>query len=179
MNRTNRACVYVKVSPALREYILAVNSGSDIIVPSRGSRLWGLVKMYLEPVPRDYEPMPADGDPNYIRIALYMTKRPVWSIPTGDIVTLNILYRDHLSEDGQRAVAKHLMGEFKSTFRAYMTGALSNNPELNIREAIDEFCSDYGIETENITVEMLLKDWYRFRQRCSESRWFPSENADL
>lgn len=178
-NRSNRALVYVKVPPALREYILSVNSGSDVIAPSRESRLWGLVKMYLEPAPRDYRPMPESGHPDYIRVALYTTKRKVWSIPSGNMVTLDTLYRDYLSEAGQRAVCRHLMGEFKNTFRAYMTGALSNNPDLEISDAIDEFCSDFGIEMEKITVEMLRKDWYRFRKRCSGKTLIPVESADL
>ena len=59
-----RALVNVKVHPALREYILSVNAGSDIIVPMRDSRLWGLVKMYLEPIPSDYRPVFPDGEPD-------------------------------------------------------------------------------------------------------------------
>ena len=174
-----RALVNVKVHPALREYILSVNAGSDIIVPMRDSRLWGLVKMYLEPIPSDYRPVLPDGEPDSIRIALFRTGKPVYSFPEKKILTVHTLYRDHLSETGQRAVSKHLMHHFKQTFRAYMNGALSNNPELEIADAIDEFCSDYHIENEKITVEMLRKDWYRFRLRCSNGTAIPVENSDF
>ncbi|MGM9763342.1 MAG: hypothetical protein ACI3ZQ_04920 [Candidatus Cryptobacteroides sp.] len=176
---TNRAFVYVKVSPALRAYVIAVNNGSDTILPARQSRLWGLVKQHLELVPTDYKPMPVDEDPDYIRIALYSSRRRSWSIPTGRTIVVDTMYRDYLSDEGQRAVAKYLMSEFKSVFRAYMTGALSNNPELTIRDAIDEFCSDYSIDTDKVTFEMLCKDWYRFRMRCGKSQSIPMENTDL
>lgn len=176
---TNRACVYVKVPPALRAYVIAVNNGSDTLLPARQSRLWGLVKQHLELVPAGYQPMPADGDPDYIRIALYTSRRSTWSTPAGRVMTVDTMYRDHLSEAGQHAVAKHLMSGFKSIFRAYMTGALSNNPELSIREAIDEFCSDYNIDTDKVTFDMLSKDWYRFRMRCGKSQPIPAESTDL
>ena len=178
-NIADRALVNVKVHPALREYILSVNSGSDIITPMKDSRLWGLVKMYLEPIPADYRPVPQEGDPECIRIALYRTGKPAYSFPEKRVLTVHTLYRDHLSDTGQRAVSKHLMQNFKQTFRAYMNGALSNNPDLEIADAIYEFCSDYHIENEKITVEMLRKDWYRFRLRCSNGHQIPIENSDL
>ena len=176
---SDRALVNVKVHPALREYILSINSGSDVILPMKHSRLWGLVKMYLEPIPSDYRPVPPEGSEDSIRVALYRTGRPVWSVPEKKVVTVHTLYRDHLSDEGQRAVARHLMHHFKQTFRAYMNGALSNNPDLDISEAIDEFCSDYHIENEKITIEMLRKDWYRFRQRCSNGSPVAVECSDL
>lgn len=175
----DRALVDVKVHPALKEYILSINSGSDIITAGKDSRLWGLVKMHLEPIPGDYTPTPLSGRDDCIRIALYRSARPVYSIPAKHTITVHTLYRDHLSDTGQRAIAKHLMQGFKQTFRAYMLGALNNNPDLDISEAIDEFCSDYNIETENITIEMLRKDWYRYRIRCSSSGPVPVESSDL
>lgn len=171
-----RATVDIKVHPALREYILATNSGSDIIVAGKGSRLWGLVKMYLDVIPEDYEPTPVSGRPGYIRVSLYNTGRPCYSIASKKAVTVHTLYRDYIGETGQRVIARHLMSGFKQVFRAYMTGALNNNPELDIQSAIDEFCSDYNIELENITVEMLRKDWYRYRMRCSPDN---TESSDL
>ena len=156
-----------------------VNAGSDIIVPMRDSRLWGLVKMYLEPIPSDYRPVLPGGEPGSIRIALFRTGKPVYSFPARKILTVHTLYRDHLSETGQKAVSRHLMHHFKQTFRAYMNGALSNNPDLEIADAIDEFCRDYHIENEKITVEMLRKDWYRFRLRCSNGAAIPVENSDF
>ena len=174
-----KTMVGVKVCPALKEYIMAVNSGSDIIVPLKNSRLWGLVKMHLEPVPDGYIPMPADGMPDYIRIAIYDTARPSWSVRSKSVVTVHSSCRCHLSEHGQRAVARHLMLGFKQVFRAYMSGALGNNPELDINDAIDEFCEDYGIENEAVSVEMLRKDWYRYRRRCSRGGAVPVENSDL
>lgn len=176
----DRAMVSVKVHPALKEYILAINCGSDIITPQRDSRLWGLVKMYLEPVPAGYKPVPIEGTPDCIRIALYRASRMAYSFPDRGTVSIHTLYRDYINETGQRVIARHLMLGFKQTFRAYMNGALSNNPDLDISEAIDEFCADYRIENERITIDMLRKDWYRFRLRCSAARAaVPVDNTDL
>lgn len=164
-SKMDRALVSVKVSPALREYIVSINSGSDIISPSKGSRLWGLVKMHLETIPSDYMPVSPEGSCDSIRIALLKSKKKTYSFPSQRTVHLHTLYRDYLSDKGQRAVSKHLMKGFKQTFHAYMAGALNNNADLDIVEAIDEFLSDYHIEPEKVTVEMLRKDWYRYRQR--------------
>ena len=154
----------VKVLPCLREYILSVNDGSDIITPGRESKLWGIVKMHLDLVPDDYRPVPAAGDPDCIRIALFRSHRRQYN---------------YLNPQGQEAVASHLMHTFKLTYRSYMTGALGNSPGLTIRDAIYSFCELYNISMDNITYEMLRKDWFRFRKKHRDTRAIPVENSDF
>lgn len=172
--------VDVRISRPLREYVLSVNGGSDTIRPERGSLLWGLVKLHLDLVPREYRPVPPDQRQDYIRIALYRVRQTrSYNLNTGRNMVINTLFRNYLNEEGQRAVASHIAGGFKQTFRAYMGGALSNNPELTIHDAIYEFCSDYNISMDSITYDMLRKDWYRFKKRCPGTGIIPVENQNL
>lgn len=179
----------VAVLPCLREYILSVNDGSDIITPGRESRLWGIVKMHLDLVPEDYDPVPVSGSPDCIRIALFRSHRrqynrnPRKAAPGGhrpnQTFVVDTLWRTYLNRQGQEAVASHLMHTFKLTFRSYMTGALGNSPGLTIHDAIYSFCELYSISMDTITYEMLRKDWFRFRKKHSGTRVIPVENSDF
>ena len=160
--------VSVRVHPALREYLLAINNNSDIIFPKWGGRLQGLLAMYLTNVPSGYKPAPISGRPDEIRIVLHNGKKKTWSYMKGRIFEVNPLFIAYITDTGQRVIADHLMDGFKQTFRAYMEGALGNNTELSIKEAIEEFCNDYSIELEHVTYDMLRKDWYRYRARKEE-----------
>lgn len=179
----------VKVLPCLREYILSVNGGSDIITPGRESKLWGIVKMHLDLVPPDYKPVPASGSEDCIRIALYRSHRKQYNHNSRKVdpgkkrpnpqFVVDTIWRNYLNPVGQEAVAAHLMHTFKMTYRSYMTGALGNNPELSIHDAIYSFCELYHITMENITYEMLRKDWFRFRKKHGTSSPIPVENCDF
>lgn len=164
--------VPVQVHPALREYLVCINSGTATIFPDRGSRLWGLVSMHLSVQPTTFAESP---DPEQsINIAIFNSHAPTWCMDKKKTIYQDTLFRNHLTPKGQRAIARHLMDDFKQTFRAYMTGAISNNEQLNITDAIDEFCNDYGITTEQITYDMLRKDWYRFRQKSQNAEKAPA-----
>lgn len=158
--------VAVKVHPALREYIIAINDGRDTIVPEKDSRLWGTVRQYLETLPVDYVPQPIGSTPDdIIHVTLLNGYHRIWDVKRRRLTAMNPLFRCHLSPKGQRAIARYLMADFKHTFRAYMTGAISNNPDLSITDAIDEFCTDYKITMQQLTMDLLRKDWYRWRQK--------------
>lgn len=176
---TNTQTVTVKVLPALRAYILAVNNDSDIILPSRESRLWGLVKMHLATIPPDYKPTPAGGDESCIRIGIYKTKRQEYNRNARRVIYQETLFRDYLTPAGQKAIADYLTRYFKQTFRSYMSGALGNNDELSIHDAIHQFCTLYKINMDIITYEMLRKDWFRFRRRHPAGYVIPIENKDF
>lgn len=158
--------VSVQVHPALREYLMCVNNGATTIYPERGTRLWGLVSMHLSVQPATA--VPGNDPQKCINVAIFNSHAPTWCMDKKRTIYQDTLFRNHLTPKGQRAVARHLMDDFKQTFRAYMTGALSNNAQLNITDAIDEFCNDYGITTEQLTYDMLRKDWYRFRLKSQD-----------
>lgn len=176
----NIMTVDVKVSRPIREYVLSINDGSDLIKPERGSLLWGLIKLHLDLVPETYRPVPPDKRQDYIRIALYRTRSTrSYNVNTGRNMEVNTLFRNYLNEEGQRAVSDHITRGFKQTFRAYMGGALGNNPDLTIHDAVYEFCSDYNISMDSITYDMLRKDWYRFKKRCPGPGLIPVERQNL
>lgn len=176
----NIMTVDVKVSRPIREYVLSINDGSDLIKPERGSLLWGLIKLHLDLVPETYRPVPPDKRQDYIRIALYRTRSTrSYNVNTGRNMEVNTLFRNYLNEEGQRAVSDHIARGFKQTFRAYMGGALGNNPDLTIHDAVYEFCSDYNISMDSITYDMLRKDWYRFKKRCPGPGIIPVEKQNL
>lgn len=171
--------VTVKVSPVIRAYILAVNGGSDIIYPSRESRLWGLLKMHLSTIPINYKPTPIDGDPSCIRIALYTTKRQEFNRNARRVIFQKTLFRDYLTPAGQKVINDYLTRHFKHTFRSYMTGALVSNEKICVHDTIYKFCELHKINMDVITYEMLRKDWYRFRRRLQSGYVIPVENKDF
>ena len=173
-NKQDHMTVLVKVHPALKEYIVSINSG-DTIYPERGSHLWGLVSMHLQLTPPDYTPTPDTSTPDdCIRIALFDSHARTWCNDLNRTIWQNSIFRNHLGPKAQRAIARHLMADFKHTFRAYMTGAINNNPDISIAEAIDEFCSDYRITMQQLTIDLLRKDWYRWRMLNQEQPTAPS-----
>lgn len=169
--------VPVQVPKHLKDYILGINGGSEVIVPQNHSLLWATVKVHLNLVPREGLP-PLNPDASYIRIAIYgNTHRRIYNIRSGKVIRHSSpLFRCHLDEEGQRAIATYLDRSFKADYRSYMSGALSNNPDLSIREAIEEFCNDRHVEMDaNITYDMLRKDWYRYRKSTDD---FCGRNAE-
>lgn len=157
--------VDVRVPAALREYVVCVNGGSPLLVPEKSSVLWGLLKHHLITCKR-WMPIPREERGQYIQIALrYGACTKVWNIPSQKEVYINTLCRFYLDKRGQGVIAKYLDACFKASFRDYMIGALSNNVNLSVTEAINGFCSDYDITEEKILDTTLRKDWYRFRKR--------------
>ena len=176
----NMQTVSVRVLPALKEYLCAVNQGSDTIIPNRESRLWGLIKMHLDLVPPDFKPTPVTGHQDCIRIAIYNSHRKQWNHPSRRILKTNTLWRDYLTEAGQKVVADYLTRYMKQSFRCYMAGALKNNPNLTIRDGILSFCELHKVNMDVITYEMLRKDWFRFRRRNPAGSYVvPIENKDF
>jgi hypothetical protein len=176
----NSFSVSVKVSPALKAYLLAVNGGSDLIIPAKESRLWGLVKMHIELLPGNYQPRKAsDEEENYIRIALFRYGMPTYNADHDKVQWIDTLWRNHLSPSGQQVIADYLMRNFKQQFRAYVTGALANNQSLSIHDAIFSFCERHSVNMDKITYEMLRKDWYRFRLRNKDQNVVPMTPKDF
>lgn len=167
--------VQVKVNPALREYILCTNGGSDIIFPDYKESLWVMLKSRLSLVPSDYKPVPPGPVDGCIRVALPTNNHldPAFNIHACRVIEANPLFRCYLSDEDQSAIEKFLMKGFKKTFRDFMTGAITAScGKASITMAIDKFVELYNLPMEAITYEMLRKDWYRYRNR--DARGEPS-----
>jgi len=157
--------VDVRVPAALREYVVCVNGGSTLLVPSKFSVLWGLLKQHLFTCKR-WRPVPRDERGQYIQIALRNVKAAkTWNCASQKKIEINVLYRFYLDERGQGVIVRYLDACFKASFRDYMIGALSNNVNLSITDAINGFCSDYDITEEKVLDTTLRKDWFRFKKR--------------
>ena len=112
-------------------------------------------------------------------IGIYKTKRQEYNRNARRVIYQETLFRDYLTPAGQKAIADYLTRYFKQTFRSYMSGALGNNGELSIHDAIHQFCTLYKINMDIITYEMLRKDWFRFRRRHPAGYVIPIENKDF
>lgn len=166
---TDVMTVWVKVNEALREYLMCINGGSDILYPDTTGELWILVKSHLKMVPNDYKPELPQPKPGYIRIALGTSPGglPVYNIQKCEKIHINYLFRNYLDEDSQRIIEHFLMKNFKTVYRAFMTGAVTTNTDACVKEAIYTFCDVHHLTMNSITYEMLRKDWYRYRKRTA------------
>lgn len=166
-----RMTVDVKVGKAIKEFILSTN-GSDVLDPDKYTILWCLIKQHLVTVPGDYKPL-ADRS-EYISIKLRNSNDiKTFSVPKNAKARFSTLFYSHLTEAGQTVVRRHFEKEFKATFRNYMRGALNNNPEMHINDAIEEFLNDHNITMDHISIAMLQKDWYRYRIKCATKKVCP------
>ncbi len=176
----NIITVDIEVSKPLREYILSINKGDDVLVPDKKSLLWSLVKTQLDLVPNNYHPVRPEDRQRYIKIG-FLESHSSYSYNANiqKTINLNTLFRCYLNPSGQKKIAAYLTRSMKMVYRAYVGGALSNNPSLTIHDAIYEFCQDYGITLEHITYEMFRKDWYRFKQKNGDQGVIPIESHNL
>lgn len=176
MEESELNLVYCKVNKALREYLLGIRGGSDLLYMDYKSPPWVMVKSRLRPVPEHYVPQLPGPHPDLIRIVIPSTThkmRKIFNLQADRIIEGNPLFRHYLDEQGQKDVEELLMKDFKQVFRSYMTGAVTCNTELEIKNAIDRFCEVHNLEMDAITYEMLRKDWYRYRQRETKSEPAP------
>jgi len=166
-----RMTVDVKVGLAIKEFILSTN-GSDVLDPDKYTILWCLMKQHLVTVPGTYRPL-ADR-----KEFIYITLRnkngvKTYSVVKDKRVAISTLFYSYLTPQGQAVIRRHFEKEFKAAFRNYMKGALNNNPDMKINDAIEEFLNDHNVTMNYISVSMLQKDWYRYRIKCVTSNVCP------
>lgn len=151
--------VPVQVHPMIREFIIDT-TGSDMIVPEKTSHLWDIVKHNLELPPENYH-APETKD-NLIYIALLDTSHLRTVVKNSDkTIVINTLFRWYLSADAQGTIAKHFRQQFKHTFHCFMQGAIANNPKLEQRQAMENFCKLYNLTLNELSEDMLKKSWDR------------------
>lgn len=155
-----RMKVPVKVSPIIREYIMDVNNGSDVIVPSRGDLMWGYIKQYLETAPTSTIELEKDSHYIYVELLDCHSTR-CYSRQSDRTIFMNTLFRWNLSAEGQNKIHSALKKNFKAIMHTFIMGQLSANPEMQQREAMEEFCSTFNLSMQNITPDMIKKSWDR------------------
>lgn len=176
--RDNHNTVNVRVGSDMRKWI--VNAyGTDTIRLDKDMNLWCIIKQHLELLPDGYSGL--DDPDEYIAFVLLTDggntrayAGPDARHPYRQSYRVNTLYRCAISERGENIVRRFFKKQFKNCFHNYMRGALNNNPELSITEAITEFLTDAAWpDIDNRIISSLCKDWYRFRQKYPDSFMVP------
>ena len=157
--------VEIKVPTSLYSYRMHTTGGDTIRLGKNGV-LWAVIKQHLICYTRwSLECNSQMQDTQTPKIRIELLRKNGAQVPNKDF-TLNTSSRKYLSLEGNRIVVRLLISEFQKTFLDYMSGASMANPQLSIKDAINVFCDDYGLEFLN-SYEMLKKRWYRYRQKES------------
>lgn len=141
--------------------------GTDILTLDKDSNLWMIIKQHLDLLPNDWRPVQDRSE--YISFVLLTdgsNTKAYREDPEKHRYSYrpNMLYRCALTEKGEYIVKRFLAKQFKNTFHNYMQGAMNNNPEMKISEAITEFLMDCQQPTiDKKVIAALTKDWYRYR----------------
>ena len=175
--RDDHNTVDVKVGAFMKQWVTNVY-GEDPIRLDRDSNLWSIIKQHLDLRPKDYKPLP--DKEGYITFILLKdssnTKayRPSASPYEKEEYRVHTLFRCILSERGENMVKRFLAKQFKNTFHNYMRGAMNNNPDISITEAITEFLQDSRQPViDNKVISTLSKDWYRYRKKYPDEFKIP------
>lgn len=158
-----RMTVDVKVGMAIKEFIFST-TGNDVLEPEKDTILWCLLKQHLITVPGSYKPLTDRTEYIYIRLR-NSNSIAAYNVNRSKKMIISTLFYSYLTPTGQAVIRRHFEKEFKAAFRNYMKGALNNNPEMKILDAIEEFLSDHNVTMNHISVSMLQKDWYRYRMK--------------
>lgn len=153
--------VEIRVPQSLYCYVVHT-TGSNTIKVGKNGVLWAILKQHLICYTRwQQERQRGVGVGPVLKIELL--RKNGAQVPLKK-VTFNTGCRRYISLKGARIVTRLLISEFQKTFLDYMTGASMANPALNIKDAINIFCDDYGLDFLS-SYEMLKKRWYRYRQK--------------
>lgn len=163
--------VDIKVGKIIKEFILCTN-GSSNIVAQKDDILWCLVKQNLLCAP--LVPVFIKDDSEYITITLPTSKSAfTYNINAGRNIQANTLFRNYLDDCGQKKIRMHFEKEYRNVFSVYMRAQIISAPDIMIKDAIDNFCTDYNLTLDYISISALKKYWYRYRLRKNISNICP------
>jgi len=152
--------VQVAVDPILREFICAWY-GSDTIYAAKNYSISKKIKYHLALPPADFVYKQPECFINIELIANLFIKQ---GKKTSQIRTI---YKNYLSEEGQRVISNDMSDWFKNIFRNFMAGyVLANNTHIGCqKKGIYLFSEFYNLTLDKINYEMLKKDWDRSKQK--------------
>lgn len=155
-----RMKISVVVHPIIREFLIDT-IGSDTITPKKGDIVWAIVKQNLETAPADYSSDPLNKENTiYIEI-LDCHSSSNYSVSSSKFIHINHLFRWYLSPTGQNKINMILRRNFKTALHTFMQGAIACNPEIQQKEAMNEFCNMYNLSMNKISPDMIKKSWDR------------------
>lgn len=176
--KDNHNTVDIKVGAFMRAWVMNTY-GTDCIKLDRDSNLWLIIKQHLDVVPKEYRPI--EDKSEYISFVLLTHGQntlayaePDPKHPGRQQIYVNTLYRCIISPKGENIIRRFLDKQFKNAFHNYMRGAMNNNPEISITDAITEFLEDSRqTNFDNKTIAALTKDWYRYRLKYPDEFSIP------
>lgn len=168
-----RQSVNVDLGHRINGYIISTNNNSPIVIPSKGSVLWGLLKQYVECVPSDYMLGKSTG-----KITIILPKgifSGVYSATENRRYNCNMEYRCYISGKGTAALRRHFGKLFKGSFHVFMTAYFIARPDATITDAIYNFIDYYniGCDDDYNTYELLRKDWWLWRKKTKKQSVSP------
>ena len=163
--------VDIKVGVFIHDWV--VNStGSSVIRLDKTTNLWAIVKQHLVLRSDGYVPEESEA----IGIVLLDHSRALtYNVHSERLLHQNKFFRDYVTESGQGAIRRYLENQFRQAFRMFMLGKYSYylGKEEKIRHAICDFLLTYDLPVDDVIIERLTKDWYRFRQKNTEKYQIP------
>ena len=84
-----------------------------------------------------------------------------------DYIRINTLFRCFLSKEGNSEIANELRKRFKNSFHTFVLASLIANPDLQQKEAIENFIEHFHLTNNKVTYEMLKKSWDRSEEKES------------
>lgn len=160
---------WVNVGRDVRRFVIGTN-GSDTLEPGKDSILWSYIKPYLiteKEAAQIKMDMDADAPEECIHILLLkgQSLRMLENRHARKLVRLNLDYRYIIAPEGQAMVRRFFRTQLKQFFHTFMQGYFAARPDDGVeKEAITEFCLQYGIEVTNTAIEKFRKSWYRYKK---------------
>lgn len=163
--------VDVKVGKVLREFINST-AGSTNITTKKDDILWCLIKQNLLTAPS--VPYIVKDRTEFINITLPASKAAqTYNCREKRNLQIHTLFRNFLDEQGQLKVRQHFEKEYRRVFIVFMTAQFSVDANMKIIDAINNFCDEYNLEMDTISLQTLKKYWYRYRLRSKISQISP------
>lgn len=170
---------YVKahVGKKLRQYIIW-SYGSDTIPLRRDATLTAIIKPHLALSPKDFiEPYPDD---EIVFIEIPKIREKVYNHAKGKSYYCNTLWRDTLSNKGQKRVYEFFNSNMRNSFFIFMDGyteaQYTNDNDkcyLKIKEGIAAFFSQYHIDYNEKMIAAYARSWYRHREENEKNMVSP------
>ena len=169
--------VTTHVGNEMRQYVLWTYK-SDIIPLERDSVLLDIIKPHLETKPAssvdDFD------EEETVRIELPNINGKVYYGKGKRLYVCNTLWRDVLDNQGHKKVQRFLERNFKKSFRCFMDGYTEaqyihkkENERMKVKSGAVAFLMQYHIDVNEKTVNRLVRDWFRHRDRNEENKTAP------
>ena len=169
--------VTAHVGNEMRQYVMAAYN-SDIIPLERDSVLLAVIKPHLET--KSALTQDAFPDDEIIKIELPHVNEKVYYRKGKRLYVCNTLWRDVLDDKGHKKVQRFLEKNFKKSFRCFMDGyteaqyiETKANMRKKVRNGAVAYLMQYHIDVNEKTVNRLVRDWFRHRDRNEENKTAP------